>query len=121
MGRLRSVCSSLIDSPDPKTLELAATILAEPDGGDGRIVLWLSIRHEAGDRVWERSNGHSGSQIEIDIAAFEKRHEKGTFRWPSPETKSLEWSSVELAAVIGGIDLIQTKKNDALRAICLLK
>ena len=45
------------------------------------------------------------------LAIWMKRLEKGRFAWPSPGAKSLEWSVVELAAVLGGIDLNQTKKR----------
>jgi hypothetical protein len=31
--------------------------------------------------------------------------EKGTYRWPSPAADRVEWTAVELAAVLGGIDL----------------
>ena len=43
------------------------------------------------------------------LAIWMKRLEKGTFRWPALGAKSVEWSGVELAAVLGGIDLNQTK------------
>lgn len=39
---------------DPKTLDLAEDVLAEPGAGDGRLVLWFPTRREAGDRRWER-------------------------------------------------------------------
>ena len=45
------------------------------------------------------------------LAIWMKRLESGRFAWPSPGAKSVEWSGVELAAVLGGIDLNQTKKR----------
>jgi transposase len=45
------------------------------------------------------------------FAVWMKRLEKGTFRWPAVDAQHLEWSSVELAAVLGGIDLNETKKR----------
>lgn len=40
-----------------------------------------------------------------------KRLEKGTYRWPSPTSDRVEWTAVELAAVLGGIDLKATRKR----------
>lgn len=40
-----------------------------------------------------------------------KRLEKGTFRWPKPDAKQVEWNGVELTTVLGGIDLNQTKRR----------
>jgi transposase len=45
------------------------------------------------------------------LAIWMKRLEKGRFAWPSLGAKSVEWSGVELAAVLGGIDLNETKKR----------
>jgi transposase len=39
------------------------------------------------------------------LAVWMKRLEQGTFRWPSAEAQQVEWSTAELAAVLGGIDL----------------
>ena len=44
-------------------------------------------------------------------AVWMKRLEKGTFRWPKQGTNQLEWSGVELAAVLGGIDLKETRRR----------
>ena len=49
------------------------------------------------------------------FAVWMKRLEKGTFRWPAGDETHLEWSSVELAAVLGGIDLNETKKRPRYR------
>ena len=45
------------------------------------------------------------------LAIWMKRLEKGSFAWPTPGAKSLEWTGVELAAVLGGIDLNDTKRR----------
>jgi hypothetical protein len=47
-----------------------------------------------------------------------KRLEKGRFAWPTLEANHLEWSGVEPAAVLGGIDLKDTRRRPryALRA-----
>jgi transposase len=45
------------------------------------------------------------------FAIWMKRLESGTFRWPAPEAKSLEWTAAELAAVLGGIDLKETRRR----------
>jgi transposase len=44
-------------------------------------------------------------------AVWMKRLEKGTFRWPSPGGDHVEWTGVELAAMLGGIDLKDTKRR----------
>jgi transposase len=49
------------------------------------------------------------------FAVWMKRLEKGTFRWPAVDATHIEWSSVELAAVLGGIDLNETKKRPRYR------
>ena len=43
------------------------------------------------------------------FAIWMKRLERGSFRWPAPDAKRLEWTAVELAAVLGGIDLKETR------------
>ncbi|MDE2506685.1 MAG: hypothetical protein KGM43_05705 [Planctomycetota bacterium] len=40
-----------------------------------------------------------------------KRLEKGTFRRPAPSAEHVEWTAVELAAVLGGIDLKETRRR----------
>lgn len=40
-----------------------------------------------------------------------KRLERGTFRWPTLASDHVEWTAVELAAVLGGIDLKATRKR----------
>jgi transposase len=45
-------------------------------------------------------------------AIWMKRLEKGTFRWPAPGAAAAEWSATELAAVLGGIDLKQTRRRE---------
>jgi transposase len=45
------------------------------------------------------------------FAIWMKRLEKGPFRWPAPQAKSLEWTGAELAAVLGGIDLKDTRRR----------
>jgi transposase len=44
-------------------------------------------------------------------AIWMKRLERGTFRWPASGADRVEWSGVELAAVLGGIDLKDTRKR----------
>jgi transposase len=44
-------------------------------------------------------------------AVWMKRLERGNFRWPTPATDHVEWTAVELAAVLGGIDLRATRKR----------
>jgi transposase len=44
-------------------------------------------------------------------AVWMKRLERGTFRWPTLASDHVEWSAVELAAVLGGIDLKATRKR----------
>jgi len=44
-------------------------------------------------------------------AVWMKRLEKGRFAWPVAETKQLEWTGVELAAVLGGLDLKNTTRR----------
>jgi transposase len=44
-------------------------------------------------------------------AVWMKRLEKGTFRWPSPGCGHVEWTGAELAAMLGGIDLKDTKRR----------
>lgn len=40
-----------------------------------------------------------------------KRLEKGTFAWPQSRAKSIEMTSAEMALLVGGIDLTQTKRR----------
>jgi transposase len=40
-----------------------------------------------------------------------KRLERGTFGWPTLASGHVEWTAVELAAVLGGIDLKATRKR----------
>ena len=44
-------------------------------------------------------------------AVWMKRLERGTFRWPALSAGHVEWTSAELAAVLGGIDLKDTQKR----------
>jgi transposase len=44
-------------------------------------------------------------------AIWMKRLEKGSFRWPAPASDHVEWTALELAAVLGGIDLKDTGKR----------
>ena len=44
-------------------------------------------------------------------AIWMKRLEKGRFAWPAADAKCLEWTGVELAVVLGGIDLKNTKRR----------
>ena len=44
-------------------------------------------------------------------AVWMKRLERGTFRWPTLASDHVEWSAVELATVLGGIDLKATRKR----------
>lgn len=40
-----------------------------------------------------------------------KRLERGSFRWPTVASDHVEWTAVELAVVLGGIDLKATRKR----------
>jgi len=40
-----------------------------------------------------------------------KRLEKGTFAWPSGDTRSIELTTAELALLLGGLDLQSTKRR----------
>ena len=40
-----------------------------------------------------------------------KRLERGSFGWPTLASDHVEWTAVELAAVLGGIDLKATRKR----------
>ena len=44
-------------------------------------------------------------------AVWMKRLERGNFRWPAPAADHIEWTALELAAVLGGIDLNATRKR----------
>ncbi len=44
-------------------------------------------------------------------AIWMKRLEKETYRWPSPASDHVEWTAAELAAVLGGIDLKDTRRR----------
>jgi transposase len=44
-------------------------------------------------------------------AVWMKRLERGTFRWPAPSATHVEWTGAELAAVLGGIDLKDTRRR----------
>jgi transposase len=44
-------------------------------------------------------------------AVWMKRLERGNFRWPTPASDHVEWTALELAAVLGGIDLKVTRKR----------
>ena len=44
-------------------------------------------------------------------ALWMKRLEKGTYRWPASAADHVEWTAVELAAVLGGIDLRETMRR----------
>ena len=76
--------------------------VAEQDPLSGH---WFVFANRRRDRVkilyWDRDG----------LAIWMKRLEQGTFRWPSPNAKSLEWTGVELAAVLGGIDLNLAKRR----------
>lgn len=44
-------------------------------------------------------------------AIWMKRLEKGSYAWPAPGAKCLEWTGAELAPVLGGIDLKDARKR----------
>jgi transposase len=81
----------------------------EQDPLSGHLFVFANRRR---DRVkilyWDRDG----------YAVWAKRLEKGRFAWPTLEANHLEWSGVELAAVLGGIDLKDTRRRPryALRA-----
>lgn len=52
-----------------KNVELAESVLAELGVGDSRIVLWLLIRSEPGDRLWERI-GTSTDPVAIEFGGI---------------------------------------------------
>ena len=41
-----------------------------------------------------------------------KRLERGTFRWPAPEAKSMEWTAAELAALRDAFTKVYAIKDD---------
>jgi transposase len=45
------------------------------------------------------------------FAIWMKRLEEGTYRWPALGAARVEWTAAELAAVLGGIDLRQTRRR----------
>ena len=45
------------------------------------------------------------------FAIWMKRLEQGRFNWPASDAARVEWSGAELAAVLGGIDLKDTRKR----------
>lgn len=45
------------------------------------------------------------------FAIWMKRLERGSFHWPASDAVRVEWSSAELAAVLGGIDLKDARKR----------
>jgi transposase len=44
-------------------------------------------------------------------AIWYKRLEEGTFRWPAADAARIELSPAELALILGGIDLCETRKR----------
>jgi transposase len=44
-------------------------------------------------------------------AIWYKRLEEGTFRWPASDAARLELTPAELAMILGGIDLCETRKR----------
>jgi transposase len=44
-------------------------------------------------------------------AVWMKRLERGRFNWPTLAANHVEWTALELAAVLGGIDLKATRKR----------
>ncbi len=63
---------------------------------------WFVFANRRRDRVkilyWDRDG----------LAIWMKRLGKGRFAWPAAGARSLEWTGVELAAVLGGLDLNDT-------------
>jgi transposase len=45
------------------------------------------------------------------FALWMKRLERGTYRWPASTADHVEWTAVELATVLGGIDLKETRRR----------
>jgi len=82
--------------------QLAREVIAQ-DPLSGHLFVFANRRR---DRLkvlyWDRDG----------YAIWMKRLEKGTFRWPAPGAASLEWSATELAAVLGGLDLKQTRRRE---------
>ena len=76
--------------------------VSEQDPLSGHLFIFANRRR---DRVkilyWDRDG----------LAIWMKRLEKGRFAWPAAGTRSLEWTGVELAAVLGGIDLDDTRRR----------
>ena len=76
--------------------------LIKQDPLSGHLFVFSNLRR---DRVmilyWDRDG----------LAVWMKRLEQGTFRWPSPEAQQVEWSTAELAAVLGGIDLKGSRRR----------
>jgi transposase len=82
--------------------QLAREVIAQ-DPLSGHLFVFANRRH---DRVkvlsWDRDG----------YAIWMKRLEKGTFRWPVPSASCVEWSATERAAVLGGLDLKQTRRRE---------
>lgn len=66
---------------------------------------WFVFANRRRDRVkilyWDRDG----------LAIWMKRLERGRLAWPAPGAKSVEWTGVELAAVLGGLDLKDTARR----------
>lgn len=81
--------------------QLTRDVLAR-DPLSGHLFVFFNRRR---DRVkilyWDRDG----------YAVWAKRLEKGTFRMPTASADALELSAAELAALLGGIDLNQTRRR----------
>jgi transposase len=80
---------------------LARDVIAQ-DPLSGHLFVFANRKH---NRIkilyWDRDG----------YAVWMKRLERGNFRWPTPAADHLEWTALELAAVLGGIDLKDTRKR----------
>jgi transposase len=81
--------------------QLARDVI-EQDPLSGHLFVFANRRR---DRVkilyWDRDG----------YALWMKRLEKGCFAWPAANAKCLEWTAVDLAAVLGGLDLRYTRRR----------
>jgi transposase len=80
---------------------LARDVIAQ-DPLSGHLFVFANRRR---DRIkilyWDRDG----------YAVWMKRLEQGTFRWPASGSGHVEWAGAELAAVLGGIDLKETRRR----------
>ena len=108
----------MISLPATVRIFVAVVPIDFRNGFDGLAAL---VRDSLGQNPFDGSlylfAGMGGRRLKIlywdrdGLAVWMKRLEQGTFRWPSPEAQQVEWSTAELAAVLGGIDLKGSRRR----------